>query len=251
MEVLARNGHLEADAKWQEDGAGVRYAVQRWKDPRAALRDPMLVERILARHGVRPGLRPILDAPCGTGRLRPVLERRGLRYVGVDISAPMLHQARDGDPSGLVQGSITRLPFQEGSFDVVVCCRLLHHLHEPGELESAVRELTRVSHRLIVASFWDSASLHAWRQRVGLRRSEGPRGRRAISKRVLRDLFEDAGAQVVGFHHSFRFVSQQAFVVAHKLVPADGRARPSFDLRSRILDLQLDPAGGTLGQAPV
>ena len=54
--------------KWQEEDSGRRYSAERWKSPRAAVRDPMLVERILDRHGVRPGLRPILDAPCGTGR---------------------------------------------------------------------------------------------------------------------------------------------------------------------------------------
>lgn len=239
-----------SDAKWQGAEAGRHYGGARWASPRSALRDPMLVERILARHGVRPGLKPVLDAPCGTGRLRPMLERRGLRWVGVDISAPMLEEARRGGASGLVQGTVARLPFADDSFDVVVCVRLLHHLHETEELALAVNELVRVSNRLVVASFWDAASLHAFRRRVGLRRSEGPRGRRAVQKRVLRHLFDAAGAEVVGFHHSFRFVSQQTFVVANKRAPVDSRAKEGRG-RARFLDFGLDPAGGSLGQAPV
>lgn len=235
--------------KWQEVGAGVRYASERWKSSRAALRDPLLVERILERHSVRPALRPILDAPCGTGRLRGVLERRGMRYVGIDVSPSMLDEARHGSPSGLCLAAVERLPFRDDSFDVVICCRLLHHIHEPDALQSIVHELVRVSYRMVIASFWDSASLHAWRRRVGLRRREGPSGRHAMSKRNLRRIFRAAGADVIGYHHSLRFVSQQAFVVALKRAPVDERARNVKTLQSRILDLDIEGASGSLGRA--
>lgn len=235
--------------KWQDVGAGVRYAGRRWKSSRAALRDPMLVERILDRHGVRPGLRPILDAPSGVGRLRGVLERRGMRYVGIDASPAMLSEAARISDSGLCLASVERLPFRDDSFDVVVCCRLLHHLQDPKDIDAVVHELVRVSYRMVIASFWDSASLHAWRRRVGLRKHEGPSGRHAISKRNLRRVFDAAGAEVIGYHHSLRFVSQQAFVVAHKRAPVDERARNAKTLQSRILDLDIDGATGSLGRA--
>lgn len=235
--------------KWIDAGAGARYAMQRWRDPRAALRDPMLVERILDRHGVRPSMRPVLDAPCGTGRLRAVLERRQMRYVGVDVSLPMLREAQRLDEQGWMQAEVQRLPFQDDSFDVVVCCRLLHHVREPEQLERIVRELTRVSHRMVIASFWDSASWHALRRRMGLRRTEGPRGRHAVSKRTLRRIFEEAGADVIDFHHSFRYVSQQTFAVALKRARVDDRATEARSLRSRLLDLDLSPSPGSLGPA--
>jgi ribonuclease P protein component len=240
--------------KWLGPGAGSHYGGTRWKTSRAALRDPMLVDRILDHYGVRPALKPVLDAPCGTGRLRGVLERRRMRWVGVDVSASMLREARGtgGEATSepcLVMSLVDKLPFRDDSFDVVVCCRLLHHLHDPEEIEAVVRELTRVSHRMVIASFWDSASLHAWRRLVGLRRSEGPAGRRAVSKRSLRRIFDAAGAEVVGYHHSFRFVSQQAFVVALKRAPVDERAREHATLRSRLLDLDLEGVPGSLGQA--
>jgi SAM-dependent methyltransferase len=222
----------------------------RGRNPRGALRDPMLVERIFDRHGVRPSLRPILDAPCGTGRLRGVLERRGMRYVGIDVSSAMLREAggKDG-ASGLCMGVVDRLPFKDDAFDVVVCCRLLHHLDDEETVDSVVRELTRVSYKLVIASFFDAASLPALRRRVGLRRSEGPRGKYTLSKRSLRRMFEAAGAEVIGFHHSFRFVSQQAFVVAHKRAPADERARSIQSLRGRFADIDIARASGSLGRA--
>ncbi len=209
----------------------------------------MLVERILDRHGVRPALRPVLDVPCGTGRMRGILERRQMRYVGLDVSLPMLQEAQRLDVSGWMQGEIERLPFQDDAFDVVVCCRLLHHMQSEDEIAAVVSELTRVSHRMVIASFWDSASLHALRRRVGLRTSEGPSGRRAVSKRLLKRVFDAAGSEVVAFHYSFRYVSQQTFAVALKRVPVDERARAGQSLRSRLFDLDLDAQSGSLGQA--
>jgi len=236
-------------SRWQADEAGAHYSVRRFRDPRAAMRDPMLVERILDLHGVRPAVRPVLDVPCGTGRLRGVLERRGMRYVGADVSASMLSEAAGDPEAALVLADAERLPFAEDSFDVVVCCRLLHHLQDEDVLESVVRELVRVSARMVIASFWDSASWHAWRRRVGLRRGEGPRGRRAVSKRTLRRVFEDSGAGIVDYHHSFRFVSQQTFAVALKRAPVADREPAARRARERIFELDLPRAPGNLGPA--
>lgn len=236
-------------ARWQGDDAGARYAIRRFRDPRAALRDPMLVERILDLNGVRPALKPVLDVPCGTGRLRGVLERRGMRYVGVDVSPAMLSEAAASGDASLVLADAERLPFADDSFDVVVCCRLLHHLQDEEVLESVVRELVRVSARMVIASFWDSGSWHAWRRRVGLRRGEGPRGRRAVSKRALRRVFDESGAGIVDFHHSFRFVSQQTFAVALKRAPVADREPAARSARERLFELDLPRATGDLGPA--
>ncbi|MCY2959736.1 MAG: methyltransferase domain-containing protein [Planctomycetota bacterium] len=251
MEPVHPADELRADvrARWQSEDAGARYAIRRFRDPRAAMRDPTLVERILDLHGVRPALKPVLDVPCGTGRLRGVLERRGMRYVGADVSPAMLAEAAGGKDAALVLADAERLPFAEDSFDVVVCCRLLHHLQDEDVLESVVRELVRVSSRMVIASFWDSASWHAWRRRVGLRRGEGPRGRRAVSKRVLRRVFDESGAGIVDFHHSFRFVSQQTFAVALKRAPAAERDPAMHRVRERIFDIDLPRAPGNLGPA--
>ncbi len=236
-------------ARWQTEDAGARYAIRRFRDPRAALRDPMLVERILDMHGVRPALKPVLDVPCGTGRLRGVLERRGMRYVGTDVSATMLAEPAVTHDAALVLADAERLPFAEDSFDVVVCCRLLHHLQDEEVMESVVRELVRVSSRMVIASFWDSASWHAWRRRVGLRRNEGPTGRRAVSKRTLRRVFDESGAGIVDFHHSFRFVSQQTFAVAIKRAPVADRDPAARRVRERLFELDLPPTPGNLGPA--
>src|ERR1700758_2738447 len=68
-----------------------------------AFRDlPALIRRY--NHGSRA-----LDFGCGTGRSTRFLRDLGLKVIGVDISQPMLDQARALDPSGdyyLVRGDI-------------------------------------------------------------------------------------------------------------------------------------------------
>jgi ubiquinone/menaquinone biosynthesis C-methylase UbiE len=247
--------HLSKAARqWLAPEGGGHFSGERWKSPRSAQRDPLLVDRILGRYNARPGLKPVLDVPCGTGRLRAVFERRGLRYVGADVSPALLAQTREKGraedaPASLLAADIGRLPFRDDSFDIVVCCRLLHHLHEQDEIRCVIAELTRVTHRLVVASFSDSASLLALRRRVGLRRNDGPSGRRAVSKRLLRGLFRENGAEVIGFYHSFRFVSQQTFVVAQKRAPAETRLFATARLSRDLLDLPLERAPGSLGGA--
>ncbi len=205
-----------ADPKlgWSTRGAGERYETRRWKNQRRRERDGRLVRSLLSQRLARPDGRSVLvlDAPCGTGRLRGMLQGFG-RYVGVDISASMLEEARALEPATLLRGDVEHLPFRDGSFSVVVCCRLLHHLRDRERLVQTVSELVRVGSHWIAASFFDARSLPALKRR--LLRAGGP-ARIAHPKSVIREAFEAAGAPVVGWKHSLRFFSQQTFVLAWK-----------------------------------
>lgn len=215
-----------ARVKWLAPGAGSHYARGRWRSPRRAGRDPALVEEILERHGVRASRGGVLDAPSGTGRLRDAIERGRSRasgdgtapggYTGIDVSASMLAEARRSGTRRLLRGDLERLPFPDDCFDVVVACRILHHFHDERDLARAAAEIVRVSSRLIVASFWDGHALPALLRRLGLSRRERPRGRTARSRGAMARVFREAGATVLEFRHSFRFLSQQTFLVAEK-----------------------------------
>lgn len=204
----------EVRAKWQGERAGERYASERWSSVDRRQRDPRLVASILARHLAPRAGAMVLDAPCGAGRLRPVLARHG-RYVGLDVSMAMLAAARVQAEHGDVwlRGDLTRLPFEDSVFDAVVCCRLLHHL-EPAGLEPVLAELVRVSRGLVVASFWDAHCLPAWR-RCFFPTKRAPR-RLARSRRELALTLERVGAEVLGWSHSLRFLTRQTFVLARK-----------------------------------
>jgi len=198
--------------KWRAPESGERYEGARWSSAGKRGRDPRLVSALLARHlRGRGGL--VLDAPCGTGRLGAALASFGRTY-GVDVSPSMLREARASGVRALVLGDVEHLPFRDGAFDAVVCCRLLHHLDERAQLARVLAELVRVSRELVVASFWDAHSLPAWRRAL-LPSRRAPR-RFARPRAELVELLEGAGAEVVGWKHSLRFVSRQAFVVARK-----------------------------------
>jgi len=192
--------------RWRSPEVAARYATGRFATARARERDPRLVRRLLRRAGEDLAGARVLDVPCGTGRLAPLFaESRST--LGADVSVEMLRRA----PPPRVVADAASLPFADGSFELVVCCRLLHHLDPVAELPAVIAELVRVSSGLVLASFWDSASLPAWRRRLGRRARSA---RRPIAKRELESCFDAAGARVVDYAHSARFLSMQAFAAA-------------------------------------
>ncbi|HET6732708.1 class I SAM-dependent methyltransferase [Mycobacterium sp.] len=98
----------------------------------------------------------ILDVPCGGGiamlRLRP---DQLVRYVGVDISAPMLARAQRRIPTEhqdhvrIVEASIDRMPFSDGEFDLCVCFNGLHCVPNPGVAVAEMARCLRAGGRLV------------------------------------------------------------------------------------------------------
>jgi len=104
----------------------------------------------LALLGIAVGER-VLDVGCGSGAVtRDIARRVGGRglAVGLDPSAELLVVARAlaeeaglGDHVEFCEGSALRLPFEDGTFDAVVCATVLSHV--PGA-EAAIPEFVRV-----------------------------------------------------------------------------------------------------------
>ncbi|MBN1437949.1 MAG: methyltransferase domain-containing protein [Anaerolineales bacterium] len=105
--------------------------------------------RVLELAALRSGER-ILDAGCGTGLTASRIVERcpGVKVAGIDISPRMIAAARrNAETQGLRAefrvGSITALPYPDGSFDAVITCIMFHHL-DLSEKRRAVGELARV-----------------------------------------------------------------------------------------------------------
>ncbi|MET0663268.1 MAG: class I SAM-dependent methyltransferase [Ilumatobacteraceae bacterium] len=89
-----------------------------------------------------------LDFGCGPGRLTLGLARQGFgRVIGVDVSAPMLEQARrlvtDPRCEFLLNTSGDLGQVDSASIDFVYSCRVLQHVH-PDLARSYIREFFRV-----------------------------------------------------------------------------------------------------------
>lgn len=98
------------------------------------LLDPLARERKFSR---------ILEGGCGTGYLSKVLaERYGWRLYPVDLGWEGLSYGRGMGIPRLAQADISRLPFADGAFDLVISMDVLVHFPLGSEIP-ALRELVR------------------------------------------------------------------------------------------------------------
>jgi ubiquinone/menaquinone biosynthesis C-methylase UbiE len=99
-----------------------------------------------------------LDAGTGTGQYLKILDARGIRSVGLDLSLEMLRRARLHVPkSKTVCGSVQYCPFKNETFDLVLACRVLSHV---PNLELAFSELARITKPSGRAIFSDVSASH-------------------------------------------------------------------------------------------
>lgn len=96
-----------------------------------------LIESVLKEH-----FSVVLEVGCGTGGLLQQLVRRNRVVLGLDISYQVLSRcANRGLRPSLVQGHAERLPFKDGTFDLVIASEVLEHAADDADI---VQECNRV-----------------------------------------------------------------------------------------------------------
>ena len=119
----------------------------------------------------------ILDLGCGSGRLYHLFDKiqpfdsriaslslaqgkvsqsakekildsvkdKGFKYIGLDQSEEQIKIARKNFPNNkFVVGEMTKLPFEDNSFDVIYCVAAFHHLPDEKTRLAALQEMRRV-----------------------------------------------------------------------------------------------------------
>src|SRR5574341_1281021 len=123
--------------------------------------DRQAVEEVLA--GLH--LESILELGCGTGKNTPFLAQIGRRVHAVDFSAGMIRKAKENVKAENVEFAwmdITqRWPFDDGSFDLVVCCLVLEHVADLSFVFSEASRTLKAKGRFLVNE------LHPFRQYEG------------------------------------------------------------------------------------
>ena len=107
---------------------------------------PLMTE-IAAWLGVERGM-SILDAGCGAGGMALEFARRGATVAAVDpgerqreATAAAVQAEGLGDFVSVSPADVTALEYADGTFDLVWCSRVLHHVED---MAAGARELARV-----------------------------------------------------------------------------------------------------------
>ena len=130
--------------RWQLTGSGAE-AYEKFQVP--SIFGP-LAEVFLQKMPLRPG-EHVLDVACGTGivtRLAAARIGSAGSITGLDLNAGMLEVAANNAPDAVVackwqQGDAEDMPFEDASFDVVLCQQGLQFVPDK---QAAAREMKRV-----------------------------------------------------------------------------------------------------------
>jgi len=118
------------------------------------------------------GIRSVLDVGCGGGGPMSQLSRRAVdaSFTGLDLSRDMLRMTCKVNASlfrqgrlHVVRGSVTALPFRDGSFDTVFACETTYFWPDLGEnFRECRRVLSDRGRMVLVQEAWDAPQ---WRER--------------------------------------------------------------------------------------
>jgi ubiquinone/menaquinone biosynthesis C-methylase UbiE len=122
------------------------------------LRDPGRVARLEVDRVGRLALadlnntKTVLDIGTGSGLFAEQFAEKGLQVTGLDANPEMLPAARQYVPAGTFQEGIAeKLPFSDGSFDLVFMGLLLH---ETDDTLAALKEAYRVTQKRLAILEW-------------------------------------------------------------------------------------------------
>lgn len=171
-----------------------------------------LLQDLFNRYG--EGVR-VLDVPCGTGRFFDIVKGAS-ELTMIDVSEAMLAVAEervDGHANArAIQANITELPLPDQSVDLSFCMRLFHHLPTDEIRSAALAELSRVTTRHIVLSFYNRASWKYWRRALLFKEFRGV----YLSLQHLTKLAEAHGLKLLEKYPAVNIVQQQTIVVFAK-----------------------------------
>lgn len=181
------------------------HALTRLYDPavRLTTREATFKRRLLEQAAAAPGSR-VLDLGCGTGTLAIMVKRGQPRaaVVGLDADPAMLDRAHAktaeaGFEIDFDRGFSTELPYQDGSFDLVISTLFFHHL-TPTEKRHTAGEVVRVlkpGGELHIADWGRPADPLMWALFGLVRVGDGLEQTRDNVAGALPGIFEDAGLE--------------------------------------------------------
>ena len=113
---------------------------------------------------VRRAKGKVLDVGCNEGFLTQALIEKGLEVISVDIDDKVITKAKELFNIDVIKTDANALPFEDGSFDLVIGGEILEHLVNPG---IGLSEIFRVSKGRVIISlpvgeYWLGCNEHKW-----------------------------------------------------------------------------------------
>jgi SAM-dependent methyltransferase len=87
------------------------------------------------------GIKLILEAGVGTGRIALPLQQRNFQMFGVDLSRGMLTKARAKGIQNVVLADANHLPLKDKQFDAALMAHVIHLLENPAETFESLRRV--------------------------------------------------------------------------------------------------------------
>lgn len=170
----------------------------------------LAVGQLLDAARVRAGMK-VLDVACGPANVCQAARERGAVPAGVDLSPRMVEIACRLMPDVTFQvGDVEKLPFEDSSFDAVVCNFGIGHFPRP---EASVAECVRVLAPGCMLAF-------AWWDTLQKQRLQG------IFRTALSEAKATPSARIPAGHDVFRFSDTAAF---HGLLKGAGLQKVSIN----------------------
>ena len=102
--------------------------------------------------------RDLLDAGCGPAPMISLLAEKypDRHYTGLDLTPAMIEQAKKKNISNatFVVGDCENFPFENDSFDAIICSMSFHHYPDPQAFFDSVKRCLRPNGRLILLQNW-------------------------------------------------------------------------------------------------
>src|SRR5919108_2852203 len=111
----------------------------------------------LSRINIEPGAR-VLDVACGAGQIAIPMSRAGAKVTGVDIATNLIEQARaraqaENLDAHFDEGDAEMLPYQDGSFDLVVSLIGAMFAPRPEWVAAEMKRVCRPGGKIIMGNW--------------------------------------------------------------------------------------------------
>lgn len=101
--------------------------------------------------------RDLLDCGCGTGPMISLLYEKdsSKHYVGLDLTPKMIEVAKAKNLQGVdwIIGDCENLPFDNETFDVIICTNSFHHYPNPQNFFNSVERVLRPGGKLVLQDY--------------------------------------------------------------------------------------------------